>query len=123
MPFEDHYFGMVHPKSRVGCSHSQTQQEFETKSRIRRFVMNSRFDGKKLPNYTKPDWYYCIVEDGRVFKYHSQRLEFYHLDLDRFVWIPDQSYASLIYDTYLKFEEFYEFVDHYPHDSALMIKK
>lgn len=117
MPFEDHYFGEMKPSTRVGWEHSLTAREFATHCTIKAYEMTHRLNGESLPDYTKPDWYYCIVEDGSVFKYHPKELLFYRLDLDRMVWVPKQSYYSLILDTYLKFMEYHKFVDHYPHAS------
>ena len=95
--------------------HSYTTDETKTSSYLNTYIMKCKIRGTELINYTKPDWYYCIVEDGRIFKFHHDECIFYELDLDKLVWYRNQSYASLIYDTYLRYQEFSGFVDYYPH--------
>lgn len=102
--------------SRVGYSHSYTAEETKSVSGINKYLLLAKIRGETLIDYTKPDWYYCVVEDGRVFKYNPQELLFYRLDLERFVWVRDQTFASLCHDTYLMFQEIAGFRDYFPHD-------
>ncbi len=83
---------------------------------MRKHVLLAQIRGENLTDYTKPDWYYCIVEDGSIFKYNPNEHIFYQLDLSRFVWIANQNFASLIHDTYLRFQEIVGFRDYFPHD-------
>ena len=111
----DNSAGYFTKSSRIGMSHSYTAEETRTSSYLNAYVTKCKISGVELTNYTKPDWYYCIVEDGNVFKFHPNEHIFYKLDLDKLVWVWKQSYASLINDTYLRFQEFSGFIDYYPH--------
>ena len=104
----------------IGCSHSYTVQEAKTASDINKFALLSEISGKNLIDYTKEDWYYCIVEDGSVIKFHRDERVFYQLNLKQMQWEYNQSWASVIYDTSLRFQEFDGFRDYFPHaDSNL----
>lgn len=101
--------------SRIGSSHSYTAQETKSASEIHKYVMSARISGKELVDYTREDWYYCIAEDGSVFKFPSNRDDFYQLDLKKMQWEHNQSWASVIDDTYLRFQELDGFRDYFPH--------
>ena len=108
-------FGMVgYPESRVGITHSDTLEESLTWNFLEKQATRLRFAGKFIDR-TKPDWYYCIVENGVVFKFHPDELLFYALDLEQLVWRRNQALASLYLNPYLRFQEFRRFVDCYPH--------
>ncbi len=114
MPLDFDYVGVVQHKTRVGQSHSYTAEETRAESEIRKYVLLANVRGDTLTDYTKPDWYYCIVEDGSIFKCSPKEPLFYELDLTRFVWIPNQRFASIYYDTYLRFQEIPGFRDYFP---------
>ena len=69
--------GYVTKWSRVGSSHSYTVQETKTSTEIAKYILLAQISGKELVDYTKEDWYYCIAEDGSVFKYHPKEMFFY----------------------------------------------
>ena len=101
--------------SRVGFSHSYTALETKSASIVNKYVLLAQISGRNLIDYTKEDWYYCIAEDGSVFKYHSEELIFFQLDLEKMQWKRNQNWASLIHDTYLRYQEFDGFRDYFPH--------
>ena len=101
--------------SRIGSSHSYTVQETTSASEINKFVSLAQISGKELVDYTREDWYYCIAEDGSVFKFHPEERLFYQLDLKQMQWEYNQSWASIIHDTNLRFQEFDGFRDYFPH--------
>ena len=108
--------GYITSRTRVGCDHSYTVHETLSQSKVQKHVLLAQIRGETLTDYTKPDWYYCIVEDGSIFKYHPESHSFYGLDLERFVWVWDRSFVSIFYDTFLKFQEIDGFRDYFPHD-------
>ena len=107
--------GYFSKPSRVGCSHSYTVQETKSSSVIDMYILMAKLSGKELVDYTRDDWYYCIAEDGSVFKYHPDEMLFYQLDLKKMQWERNQNWAALIYDTYLRYQEFSRFHDYVPH--------
>ena len=107
-------FGMVGIRNRVGITHSYTLEESLTQNFLEQQATRLRFAGKFIDR-TKPDWYYCVVENGIAFKFHPDEMLFYELDLEQLVWRRNQALASLYFDTYLRFQEFHRFVDCYPH--------
>ncbi len=111
----DDFSPQVCKPTRVGMSHSYTVKETKTSSFLQTYILKCQISGEELKDRTKPDWYYCIIEDGTVFKFHPKERVFYQLDLDKLVWRSNQSLVSLYYDTFLKFQEFDGFVDYYPH--------
>ena len=85
--------------------------------KINTHVLLAEIDGIELVDHTKKDWYYCMVENGAIFKYCDDYREWYYqLDLERFVWIKNQSFVSLTYDTYLRYQEIPGFRDYFPHE-------
>ena len=101
--------------SRIGSDHSYTLQEAKTSIDINRYVLLAKISGENLIDYTREDWYYCIVEDGSVVKFHRDEKVFYQLNLKQMQWEYNQSWASVIYDTLLRFQEYDGFRDYFPH--------
>ena len=101
--------------SRIGSSHSYPVQEAKSEIEIKKYVSLAQISGKELVDYTKEDWYYCIAEDGSVFKFHPKERLFYQLDLKQMQWEYNQSWASIICDTCLRFQELDDFRDYFPH--------
>ena len=75
--------------------------------------MMQRSRGVELVDKTKKDWYYCIVSGGMVFKCDMKLTTFYRLDMERFIWIPDQTIPIRVFDLKIPFWEFSGFVDYY----------
>ncbi len=107
-------FGMVGYTSRVGTMHSYTLEESLTANFLSQQAHRLQFAGQFIDR-TKPDWYYCVAENGIAFKFHPDEMLFYELDLEQLVWRRNQQLVSLYFNNCPKFQEFFTFVDCYPH--------
>lgn len=94
-------------------SHSHTVAETYTLSYIKKEILKKQIRGEKLELRNDNRIKYFLVEDGTVFKYNTETYLFYQFDLETMTWYPNQSLASLYYDTYLKFEELLAFEDYF----------
>lgn len=103
----------IRKQTRVGVEHSLTLRESKSKSKLMMYEFKCKFNNIKLIDKTKSDWFYCIAEDGTVFKFSKDYYNFYYLDLDKFVWRKKPSLYELISDSFLKYQEFVEFKDYF----------
>ena len=99
-------------KSAVG-SHSYTIEETKTMSYINKELLKKQVRGENLELKNDNKTRYFLVEDGTIFKYNTETLLFYQLNLKTMKWYINQSLTSLYYDTYLKIQELIDFKDYY----------
>lgn len=105
-------------KSAVG-SHSYTVAETKTMSFINKEILKKQIRGETLELKNNNKTRYFLVEDGTVFKYDTEALLFYQLNLEKMRWYLNQSLEPLYYDTYLRFQELVDFKDYYDVDKCL----
>ena len=103
----------IFPKTRVGMNHSYTCRESKSMSKLLLFEIKCSCNNISLVDKNSSDWYYCIAEDGTIFKFSKDYCNFYYLDLDNYVWRKKQSLFGLIFDSFLKYQELDAFKDYF----------
>ncbi len=88
------------------------QEELDTIQKINEYEKKLLSNNQTLKPNNQDDTKYYIVENGNVFKSINDGI-FYELDISKMQWVPNQTYMSLMYDTYLKFSELQNFRDYY----------
>lgn len=94
-------------------SRSYTAYETKTVARLEAYKITSQLKGIKLELKNKDNLKYYLVEDGTLFKYDTNELTFYRLNLDDFTWDYDPSLKTIFYDAYLKYQQLLYFEDFY----------
>ena len=104
----------IYKPSRVGKEHSSTHEEIVSKLEIKRWVGLAQINGNKISFKNTAD-YYCIAADGTVFK--KEKELFYKLDIDRMVWLKDDSLISIwngkgpVFQEYQDFEDYFDIIE------------
>lgn len=85
----------------------------QTLSSVQQYIQEKRASGEQLELRNKPNTKYYLMEDGTIFKYLSNELEFYRLDTKEFVWYLEPSLLGLYFDNTLTFKEIPDFQDYF----------
>ena len=100
-----------HKPSRVGRDHSETHKETVSRLEVQKQILLMHLKDNTV-TYTNTAEYYCIAADGTVFKKETEI--FYRLDLNKWVWIKDDSLISVWNNQEPIFQEFCDFEDYFP---------
>lgn len=85
----------------------------QTLTSIEEYVQTKKTSGEELIIRNNPSTKYYLMEDGTIFKYVSEELEFYRLDTIKFKWLSDPSLLGLYFDDTLTFKEIPDFQDYF----------
>lgn len=85
----------------------------QTLSSVQQYIQDKKATGEQLELRNNPNTKYYLMEDGTIFKYLSNELEFYRLDTKEFVWYLEPSLLSLYFDNTLTFKEIPDFQDYF----------
>lgn len=85
----------------------------KTLSSVQQYIQDKKATGEQLELRNNPNTKYYLMEDGTIFKYLSNELEFYRLDTKEFVWYLEPSLLSLYFDNTLTFKEIPDFQDYF----------
>ncbi len=85
----------------------------QTLSSVQQYIQAKRSSGEQLELRNNPNTKYYLMEDGTIFKYLSNELEFYRLDTKEFVWYLEPSLLGLYFDNTLTFKEIPDFQDYF----------
>lgn len=80
---------------------------------IQQYIQDKKAAGEQLELRNNPNTKYYLMEDGTIFKYLSNELEFYRLDTKEFVWYLEPSLLGLYFDNTLTFKEIPDFQDYF----------
>lgn len=85
----------------------------ETLAAVQQYIQTKLSTGEPLELKNNQNTKYYLMEDGTIFKYLSENLEFYRLDIKNFVWYLEPSLLSLYFDNTLSFKELPDFKDYF----------
>lgn len=85
----------------------------QTLSSVQQYIQAKRASGEQLELRNNLNTKYYLMEDGTIFKYLSNELEFYRLDTKEFVWYLEPSLLGLYFDNTLTFKEIPDFQDYF----------
>lgn len=101
----------IYKSSRVGKDHSDTPEEFRTRTEISCWIMKSKLNDKILELNNTAE-YYCITSNGIVFK--KEKDIFYRLDTNNMIWLKDNNLISIWNGDGPIFKEYQNFEDYFP---------
>lgn len=85
----------------------------KTLSDIQQYVESKKSAGENLELKNNSNTKYYLMEDGTVFKYLIEELEFYRLDTKDFTWYSEPSLLGFFFDNTLTFKEIPDFKDYF----------
>ena len=85
----------------------------QTLSSVQQYIQDKKASGEQLELRNNHNTKYYLMEDGTIFKYLNNELEFYRLDTRKFVWYIDPSLLDLYFDNTLTFKEIPDFQDYF----------